>query len=70
MIVLDTNVISEAWKAAPDASVVAWLDAQVIDTLYLSAVTVAELRLGVATMPSGAAENFPRTAGRRGPAGL
>ncbi|GAB6845919.1 hypothetical protein HNR00_003013 [Methylorubrum rhodinum] len=53
MIVLDTNVISEAWKAAPDASVVAWLDAQVIDTLYLSAVTVAELRLGVATMPSG-----------------
>ncbi len=53
MIVLDTNVISEAWKASPDAGVLAWLDAQAIGTLYLSAVTVAELRLGVATMPTG-----------------
>lgn len=53
MIVLDTNVVSEAWKAAPNAGVLAWLDAQAIETLYLSAVTVAELRLGVATMPMG-----------------
>ena len=53
MIVLDSNVISEAWKAAPDAGVLTWLDVQAIETLYLSAVTVAELRLGVATMPAG-----------------
>lgn len=53
MIVIDTNVLSEAWKAAPDADVLAWLDAQPIEALYLAAVTVAEIRLGVATMPAG-----------------
>jgi len=30
-----------------------WLDAQAVETLFLSAVTVAELRLGIAAMPSG-----------------
>lgn len=53
MILLDTNVISEAWKPVPDPRVVAWIDAQAIDTLYLSAVTVAELRFGIAAMPVG-----------------
>ncbi len=41
------------WKVTPDAQVLARIDAQAIETLYLSAVTVAELRLGVATMPAG-----------------
>lgn len=53
MILLDTNVISEPWKPAPDEKVVAWLDAQAIETLFLSAVTVAELRFGIAAMPLG-----------------
>jgi predicted nucleic acid-binding protein len=53
MILLDTNVVSEPWKPKPDPHVVAWLDDQVIETLYLSAVTVAALRLGIAAMPSG-----------------
>lgn len=53
MIVLDTNVISELWKAEPDSNVLAWIDAQVVETLYLSTVTVAEIRFGVATMPKG-----------------
>lgn len=53
MIVLDTNVISEVWKAEPAPQVVAWLDRQMIETLYLSAITVAELRLGLAAMPEG-----------------
>lgn len=53
MILIDTNVISELWKAAPDAAVSAWIDAQAIETLYLSAITVAELRFGLATMPRG-----------------
>lgn len=53
MILIDTNVISESWKLAPDARVLAWLDAQAIETLYLSAVTVAELRFGLAAMPAG-----------------
>ncbi|TFL14058.1 type II toxin-antitoxin system VapC family toxin [Pusillimonas caeni] len=53
MIVLDTNVISELWKAEPDPNVMAWMDAQAIETLYLSAITVAELRFGLAAMPKG-----------------
>lgn len=53
MIVIDTNVISELWKVEPNPNVLAWIDAQAIETLYLSAVTVAELRYGLATMPEG-----------------
>ena len=53
MIVLDTNVISELWKIEPYPNVLAWIDAQAVETLYLSAITVAELRYGLATMPEG-----------------
>ena len=53
MILIDTNVISELWKIEPDPGVLAWIDAQAIETLYLSAITVAELRFGLAIMPEG-----------------
>ena len=53
MILLDTNVISEPQRQAPDARVLAWLDAQALETLYLSTITVAELRGGIALMPVG-----------------
>ena len=53
MILLDTNVVSEPWKPAPDEQVLSSIDAQTIETLYLSAVTVAELRFGIASMPAG-----------------
>ncbi|WP_342235755.1 type II toxin-antitoxin system VapC family toxin [Inquilinus sp. OTU3971] len=52
MILLDTNVISETMRTA-EGRVVAWIDAQPIETLFLSAVTVAELRFGIALMPAG-----------------
>jgi predicted nucleic acid-binding protein len=53
MILLDTNVISEPLRQAPEARVIEWIDAQPLETLYLSAVTVAELRAGVALLPAG-----------------
>lgn len=53
MILLDTNVISELWKIKPDPNVLAWVDAQVVESLFLSAITVAELRFGVAALPKG-----------------
>jgi len=53
MIVIDTNVISELWKAEPAPQVLDWMDAQMIETLYLSAITAAELRFGLAAMPAG-----------------
>jgi predicted nucleic acid-binding protein len=53
MIVLDTNVVSEAMKPEPDASVRAWLNDQATETLYLSSVTLAELLFGIAALPAG-----------------
>jgi hypothetical protein len=53
MILLDTNVVSEPLRAAPEPRVVEWLDAQPLETLFLSVITVAELRYGVARLPPG-----------------
>ncbi|MEO7241796.1 MAG: type II toxin-antitoxin system VapC family toxin [Variovorax sp.] len=53
MILLDTSVVSEPLRPAPDSRVIGWIDAQPLETLFLSAVTVAELRAGVALMPAG-----------------
>ena len=53
MILLDTNVVSEAMKPEPDEAVRAWLDEQAAETLYLSSVTVAELMFGIGALPDG-----------------
>ena len=53
MILLDTNVISEPQRREPHAGVLEWIDAQALETLYLSVVTVAELRAGIALIPAG-----------------
>ena len=53
MILLDTNVISEAMKPAPERAVRDWLDAQAAETLFLSSVTIAELSFGIAALPKG-----------------
>lgn len=57
MIVLDTNVVSEAMKAKPSPAVRAWLDEQAAETLYLSSVTLAELLFGIAALPVGRRKN-------------
>lgn len=54
MIVLDTKVISEPLRPQSSPAVVAWLDAQVVESLYITSVNTAELWAGVATMPEGA----------------
>ena len=53
MILLDTNVVSEPLRSAPETRVIEWIDAQALETLFLSAITVAELRAGVALLPAG-----------------
>lgn len=53
MILLDTNVISETLRQEPNARVLDWIDAQALETLYLSVITVAELRAGIALTPAG-----------------
>ena len=53
MIVLDTNVVSELLRPAPAKQVEAWLSAQDGATVYFTAVGEAELRHGVAILPTG-----------------
>lgn len=57
MIILDTNVVSEPLKPAPDAAVLAWLDAQSPATLCLTGITLAELLAGVSALPAGRRRN-------------
>ncbi|HET8941322.1 MAG TPA: type II toxin-antitoxin system VapC family toxin [Rudaea sp.] len=53
MIVLDTNVISELFRPAPDARVMAWMDQQTSDVLFTTAITRGELLFGVHCMSDG-----------------
>lgn len=53
MILLDTNVVSEAVKPESHPSVRAWLDAQIAETLFLPSITVAELLFGIGALPEG-----------------
>lgn len=53
MFLIDTNVISELMRATPAPSVLNWFSTQDPSTLYLSAVTEAELRTGIAILPAG-----------------
>ena len=50
MYLLDTCVVSERMKAAPDKNVLAWLSSVDEDSLYLSAVTIGEIRKGIALL--------------------
>jgi predicted nucleic acid-binding protein len=49
---LDTNVISELRKPNCDARVKAWADGQEPSTLFLSRVTIAEIRYGIERLPA------------------
>jgi len=53
VILLDTNVVSEAMKPLPNEVVRTWFDEQVAETLYLSSVTIAELMFGIGALPDG-----------------
>jgi toxin FitB len=53
VILLDTNVVSEAMRPEPDRKVLAWLDAQSAGTLHLSTVSLAELLLGIEGLSTG-----------------
>ena len=53
MIIIDTNVVSELMRASPDPAVLAWFAGHAADTLFLTAVSEAELRTGAAILPAG-----------------
>jgi predicted nucleic acid-binding protein len=53
VIILDTNVLSALMRAAPEPVVVAWLDQQPSDSVWLTSVTVFEARFGLALLARG-----------------
>jgi predicted nucleic acid-binding protein len=53
MILLDTNVLSELMRPAPEKIVERWLASQPDASLFISAITEAELRYGAALLPPG-----------------
>ncbi len=52
-ILLDTNVVSELLRPSPDPAVEMWVGKRLATDLYFSAVGEAELRYGVAILPTG-----------------
>jgi predicted nucleic acid-binding protein len=53
VIILDTNVISEGFRAKPHIAVRLWMDAQSHETLYICAPVLAEIRFGIARLKAG-----------------
>ncbi len=53
MILLDTNVVSEVMKTRPAEAVVAWLNGQDSEKLYVSAITIGEIAYGLRILPDG-----------------
>ena len=53
MFVLDANVVSELMRPAPEPPIASWITAHAASSLYLTAISEAVLRCGLAVMPSG-----------------
>ena len=53
MIILDTNVLSALMRQVPEAPVVAWLDRQPAESVWITSITLFEARLGLALLPKG-----------------
>ncbi len=53
MIILDTNVISEAMSTSPNANVAQWLTGQPASLLFTTTITLAEILYGIELLPDG-----------------
>lgn len=53
MIVLDTNILSEALKPSPEEAVLRWLAEQNREVVFTTAITQAEILYGVEMLPAG-----------------
>jgi len=53
MIILDTNVLAALMRTVPEAPVVAWLDRQPAESVWITSITLFEALLGLAQLPSG-----------------
>jgi predicted nucleic acid-binding protein len=53
VIILDTNVLSALMRTTPEQAVVAWLDRQPVESVWITSVTLFEALLGLALLPAG-----------------
>ena len=53
LYILDTNIISNITKPTPSASLLAWMATQADEDLFISSLTIAEVRRGVLETPAG-----------------
>lgn len=53
MVVIDTNIVSELMRAEPSAEILIWMDNWPPRELFVTAVTEAEVRAGIALLPLG-----------------
>ncbi|MBM7327592.1 type II toxin-antitoxin system VapC family toxin [Brucella intermedia] len=56
-LLLDTNVLSEVTRPSPDTHVLGWLDRLDEDRTFISVMSIAEIRRGVALMDEGRRRN-------------
>ncbi len=54
---LDTNVISELIAKQPDPRVISWVDSLHPESVYLSVITVGEIRKGIEKLPPSTRKN-------------
>ena len=53
MIILDTNILSELMKSAPDRNVENWLEQQLVTQLFVTTISIAEISYGLSILPNG-----------------
>ncbi len=62
MIIIDTNVLSALMRTVPETPVVAWLDRQPAESIWITSITLFEAHLGLALLPSGRRRKMLETA--------
>lgn len=65
MTILDTNVVSEIMRPAPNAMVVRWMATQNSEDLYTTSVTMGEVLYGIELLPSGKRQESLRAGAER-----
>jgi predicted nucleic acid-binding protein len=53
MLLLDTNLVSELMRSRPDPRVLSWVAAQPLAEMGIAAITMMEIRFGIALLPHG-----------------
>jgi toxin FitB len=53
LLILDTDVLSELMRVVPNPAVIEWLDRQVRQSVWTTAITIMELHLGIQSLPPG-----------------